>query len=186
MLTSNFLNPKFEPKTETLSMFDEPNLIEADSKSVCISTKFGSLANYKFPTLDHLWTVKIGEKVLKLCMDDEKIIVVASTSECFQEEIIVIDRVKGKILLYLGTNCGKLWKKKVNFTKFLSKICDYCSAVHNVHIVHCTLWKNEKFALIITFFRQINSIVIYLVNAVLSRESKFPQFPHCDVHSVEK
>ena len=33
----------------------------------------------------------------------------------------------------------------------------------------CTLWKNEKFSLIKTFFRQINSLVIYLVNAMLSR-----------------
>ena len=96
MLTSNFLNPKFEPKTETLSMLDEPNLIEADSKSVCVSTKLGSLANYRFPSLDHLWTVKIGVKILRICMDDEKIIVAAYTSECFHEEIIVIDRVKGK------------------------------------------------------------------------------------------
>ena len=32
-----------------------------------------------------------------------------------------------------------------------------------------THWKNEKFALIKTFFRQINSLVIYLVNAMLSR-----------------
>ena len=32
-----------------------------------------------------------------------------------------------------------------------------------------TLWKNEKFTLTEIFFRQINSLVIYLVNALLSR-----------------
>ena len=32
-----------------------------------------------------------------------------------------------------------------------------------------TLWKNEKFALTKTVFRQINSLVICLVNAMLSR-----------------
>ena len=33
----------------------------------------------------------------------------------------------------------------------------------------CTLWKNEKFTLTKIFFRQINSLVIYLVNALVSR-----------------
>ena len=32
-----------------------------------------------------------------------------------------------------------------------------------------TLWKNEQFTLTRIFFRQINSLVIYLVNALLSR-----------------
>ena len=32
-----------------------------------------------------------------------------------------------------------------------------------------TLWKNEKFTLTEIIFRQINSLVIYLVNALLSR-----------------
>ena len=32
-----------------------------------------------------------------------------------------------------------------------------------------TLWKNEKFTLTKIFFRQINSLVIYLVNALVSR-----------------
>ena len=36
-------------------------------------------------------------------------------------------------------------------------------------LLWCTLWKNEKFTLTEIFFRQINSLVIYLVNALLSR-----------------
>ena len=35
--------------------------------------------------------------------------------------------------------------------------------------MQCTLWKNEKITLIKDFFRQINSIVIYLVYALPSR-----------------
>ena len=34
---------------------------------------------------------------------------------------------------------------------------------------HTALWKNEKITLTKIFFRQINSLVIYLVNALLSR-----------------
>ena len=37
------------------------------------------------------------------------------------------------------------------------------------HTVVCTLWKNEKFTLTKIFFCQINSLMIYLVNALLSR-----------------
>ena len=37
-----------------------------------------------------------------------------------------------------------------------------------VHLLR-TLWKNEKFTLTEIFFRQINSLVICLVNALLSR-----------------
>ena len=36
-------------------------------------------------------------------------------------------------------------------------------------LLWCTLWKNEKFTLTEIFSRQINSLVIYLVNALLSR-----------------
>ena len=37
------------------------------------------------------------------------------------------------------------------------------------HTHSVTLWKNEKFTLTKIFFRQINSLVIYLVNALVSR-----------------
>ena len=56
---------------------------------------------------------------------------------------------------------------------------------------HCVLWKNEKFTLTEIFFRQINSLVIYLVNALFSRNfcqntvrMNFRNFH--TVHSVEK
>ena len=59
-------------------------------------------------------------------------------------------------------------------------------------ISQCTLvWKNEKFSITKTFFRQSNSLVISLVKTLLSRNfcqkcvrlNKSQQFPH---HSVWK
>ena len=50
----------------------------------------------------------------------------------------------------------------------------------------CTVWINEKFTLTKKLFRQINYLVVYLVNPLLSRNfyqnclwREFPKFPHC-------
>ena len=40
---------------------------------------------------------------------------------------------------------------------------------HNFHTVHNTVWKNKKFSLTKKIFRQINSLVTYLVKLLLSR-----------------
>ena len=49
-----------------------------------------------------------------------------------------------------------------------------------------TLWKNEKFTLTEIFFRQINSLVIYLVNALLSRNfcQKSVRVNFCNYNTV--
>ena len=49
-----------------------------------------------------------------------------------------------------------------------------------------TLWKNEKFTLTKIFFRQINSLVIHLVNALLSRIfcQKSVRVNFCNFHTV--
>ena len=41
--------------------------------------------------------------------------------------------------------------------------------MQNCRIQICTVWKNEKFSLTKKIFRQINSLVTYLVKPLLSR-----------------
>ena len=50
--------------------------------------------------------------------------------------------------------------------------------------LHTTLWKNEKFTLTKVFFRKINSLVIYLVNALLSRNFSSVRVNFSFFHSV--
>ena len=83
------------------------------------------------------------------------------------------------------------WKKFRESNVFTNKITkwliwrDIFSVRVNVsffHTVSHTLWKNEKFTLTEIFFRQINSLVIYLVNALLSR-SFFQKSVRVNFHS---
>jgi len=53
--------------------------------------------------------------------------------------------------------------KKLISPKFCQKICE------SKQFVSSTVWKNEKFSLAKKIFRQINSLVTYLVKALLSR-----------------
>ena len=55
----------------------------------------------------------------------------------------------------------------ITFTKFLRKRCGR----EFLQFPHCgvTVWKNKKFSRTKKIFRQINSLVTYLVNQLLSR-----------------
>ena len=56
-------------------------------------------------------------------------------------------------------------RKRVDFTKFST-----ISEINECYFYRTTVWKNDKFSLTKEKFRQINSLVIYLVKPLLSRD----------------
>ena len=54
--------------------------------------------------------------------------------------------------------------------------------------VQCTVWKNEKFGLTEKIFRQIDSLVMFFLKALLSRNfcQKCVRLDCSNFHSVEK
>ena len=79
--------------------------------------------------------------------------------------------------------------KSFTLNQFDEKIFQVWENSQNYHTVaECTVWKNEKFSLTKKIFRQINSLVIYLVKLLLSRN--FCQkcvrlnFRHFNTHNV--
>ena len=100
-------------------------------------------------------------------------------------KLICISFERKTSILHFLSSCHTLWPKYTpeasifvwdilcnSIIQFDEKIFTMRSSFCNFHTVHCvlTLWKNEKFTLTIIFFRQINSLVIYLINALLSRK----------------
>ena len=82
----------------------------------------------------------------------------------------------GKINIFLQINVfTKEVTKELISRKFFERdlVSYYFSTVHTASLQHCehTLWKriNGKFALTKIFFRQINSLVVYWVNSLFTR-----------------
>ena len=73
---------------------------------------------------------------------------------------------------------SNFFSKTVTFTKFLLKEFEskFPEFLHTVTHMH-TVWKNEKFSLTEKIFRQINSLVTYLVkpHTVLLAKEKSPE-----------
>ena len=64
-LASNILDENYEPQTKQITTSSEDNFkffaVVADEESVCVSTFCGSIFSYKFLTLEHMWTLKLGK-----------------------------------------------------------------------------------------------------------------------------
>ena len=75
--------------------------------------------------------------------------------------------------------------KTVSFTQFLrqnlSSDLNFLQGITKLYIICTTMWKNKK-STITKFLRQINSLVIHLVNPVLSRN--FCQKRESNFHTV--
>ena len=65
------------------------------NKSVCISTRSGLIFNYELHSLNHLWTLKVSDSVMKHCMNEENIFAVTSDRSKNVGHIFVIDRLLG-------------------------------------------------------------------------------------------
>ena len=59
-LASNILDENYEPQTIQILLPLKFFAVVADEESVCVSTFCGSIFNYKFLTLEHLWALKLG------------------------------------------------------------------------------------------------------------------------------
>ena len=56
-LLSNIFDEDYKPEIKTLNI-EQPFHLVSDAKSVCVSNKSGSISNYNFHSLEHIWTVK--------------------------------------------------------------------------------------------------------------------------------
>ena len=98
-LITNLLDDTYEPKEITVHFIEEIYCIQADKDSVCVSTKFGNVSNYKFHTLEHLWTSKVCDQISQICMNTDRVFVGTSDTNCnYEGNIFIIDRATGQLL----------------------------------------------------------------------------------------
>ena len=100
-----------------------------------------------------------------------------------QINYLVISLVK---TLFSRNFCQKSVRLKFHNFHTVHSVSKLSIISHYARIYGNTLWKNEKFTLNKNFFRQINSLVIYLVNALLSRKfcQKWVRVNFCYFHTV--
>ena len=67
--------------------------IQADEENVCVSSDNGYVFFYESNTLKLLWSVKICEGRLQICLSNRRVFV--ATSKCKQGHLYVLSRHKG-------------------------------------------------------------------------------------------
>ena len=94
------------------------------------------------------------------------------------------------VIHYVSTSCGNYRNLQPQFfRKFSVKSTFYCNVNwfdEKILRGSTLLWKNEKFSRTKIFFRLINSLIIYLVNALLSQIfcQKSLRVIFCNFHTV--
>ena len=124
-IISNILNDDYEPtktiipqREDTMIVGDQLNdqdymvqglfHIEADDKSVCVSTSAGHLCNFENHTFEHLWTLRIGKGLLQHYMNHKKVFAVTTNGEV--GHVFVIDRDNGCLLhTLLNVHSSMTW-----------------------------------------------------------------------------
>ena len=79
-LLSNIFDENYKPGIKHLPI-EQPFHLVSDTKSICISNKSGSISNYNFHSLEHIWTVKVCDRSVLHCMNSDKVFVVTSAKE---------------------------------------------------------------------------------------------------------
>ena len=79
-LLSNIFDEDYKPEIKTLNI-EQPFHLVSDAKSVCVSNKSGSISNYNFHSLEHIWTVKVCDRSVLHCMNSDNVFVVTSAKE---------------------------------------------------------------------------------------------------------
>ena len=69
--------------------------IEADEYSICVAAH-GSICNYKFHTLEHLWTLTLTDECVTHCMNKERVFVAPTSGK--EGHLFIVDRSSGQLL----------------------------------------------------------------------------------------
>jgi hypothetical protein len=103
---SNVLSDEYEPLKKIIEPKNDTTAgrrtrrglfhIEADEKSVCASSYCGCISNYKTHTLEHLWSLKIGDGSVQHYMTATKVFAVLGNGT--EGNVFVVDRTNGCLL----------------------------------------------------------------------------------------
>jgi hypothetical protein len=142
IISSNILNVEYEPSTTTTfqreetrkinvayNCFEDKGMlhIEADEESICVSVH-GSICNYKFHTLEHLWTLTLTDECVTHCMNKERVFVAPTSGE--EGHVFIVDRSSGQLLhTLLNVHPMKCFKNIINGI--------FGFTVLNVHPMQC-------------------------------------------------